>query len=104
MYALTKRIKDAFPDRVVISSAPTFLREESPYLAAGAVSQRYADMVGYGRMAFAYPRFAKDTLADAFDKKQTCVTCGKCSVLMRHSRAGCAVRDKVYTELLREMQ
>jgi 2,4-dienoyl-CoA reductase-like NADH-dependent reductase (Old Yellow Enzyme family) len=88
---------------VIVSSAPTFLREDSGYLAAGAVEENYADMVGYGRLAFAYPRFAKDIMDDAFDKKQACVTCGNCSVLMRRSRAGCAVRDEVYTKLFKEL-
>jgi 2,4-dienoyl-CoA reductase-like NADH-dependent reductase (Old Yellow Enzyme family) len=103
MYALTKQVKDSFPDMVIVSSAPTYLREKSVRLAAGAVEQKYADMVGYGRMAFAYPNFARDSLADAFDKRQTCITCGKCSELMRRSRAGCVVRDTVYTELYKEL-
>ena len=104
MYRLTKIIKDAFPDIALVSSAPTFLREESAYLAAGAVKEGYADMVGFGRMPFAYPEFARDILKDAFDKKQTCITCAKCSELMRGgSKAGCVVRDPVYTELYLEL-
>jgi 2,4-dienoyl-CoA reductase-like NADH-dependent reductase (Old Yellow Enzyme family) len=103
MYALTKQVKEAFPQMVTVSSAPTFMREESPYLAAGAVEQGYADIVGYGRLAFAYPEFARDTLADKFDRKQACITCAKCSLLMRHSRAGCVVRDGVYTDLYKEL-
>ena len=103
MYRLTKKVKKAFPDVTIVSSAPTFLKEDSVYLAAGAVEQGYADSVGFGRMPFAYPQFAKDMLNGQFDKKQTCVTCGKCTELMRGSQAGCAVRDPVYTDLYRAL-
>lgn len=103
MYKLTKQVKDACPDVMVVSSAPTFLKDESPYLAAGAVEQGYADSVGFGRMPFAYPQFARDILNGQFDKKQTCIACGKCTELMRGSRAGCAVRDPVYTDLYKKL-
>jgi 2,4-dienoyl-CoA reductase-like NADH-dependent reductase (Old Yellow Enzyme family) len=103
MYRLTKEVKDALPHVAVVASAPTFMREESGRLSAGAVEGGYADMVGFGRMAFAYPTFARDILEGKFDKKQTCITCGKCSELMRGSRAGCVVRDGVYTELYQQL-
>lgn len=103
MYRLTRRVKEACPGLAVVSSAPTYLREQSPYLAAGAVAQGFADIVGYGRMAFAYPGFARDTLEDHFDRTQSCITCGKCSELMRGAQAGCAVRDPLYTALYKEM-
>jgi 2,4-dienoyl-CoA reductase-like NADH-dependent reductase (Old Yellow Enzyme family) len=114
MYRLTKIIRDALqgtkpdgldgPGVAVVASAPTFLREKSPFLAAGAVEKDYADFVGFGRMAFAYPRFARDILQGNFDRKQVCVTCAKCSELMRGSRAGCVVRDKLYTDLYVQMK
>jgi len=105
MYNLTKEIKQAIPEIAIVASAPTYLQHESTYLAAGAVNEGYADMVGFGRLAFAYPEFARDIMTDNFDKKQACITCSKCSELMRGgSRAGCVVRDKVYTELYKEMR
>lgn len=104
MYLLTRKVREACPNIAFISSAPTFVRENSPYLAAGAVEQGYADIVGYGRMSFAYPFFARDTLQDQFDRKQTCLACGKCTELMRFSKAGCAVRDPIYTALYKELQ
>ena len=104
MYSLTKEIKQAVPEVAIVASAPTYMQDESPYLAAGAVADGYADMVGFGRMAFAYPEFARDILNDNFNKKMTCITCGKCSELMRGSRAGCVVRDRIYTELYRQLK
>ena len=66
----------------------------------------FFQLAGFGRMAFAYPSFAKDMLSGkGLDPKQCCVACGKCSQLMRlGSMAGCVVRDSVYTALYREAQ
>ena len=105
MYSLTKKVREALPGTALVASAPTFMRRESPYLAAGAIEENYSDFVGFGRMAFAYPTFAKDMINDQFDGKQMCVTCAKCSELMRgHSNAGCVVRDKLYTDLYLKMK
>ena len=104
MYRLTKQVKDAFPDIKFVSSAPTFMRAQSPMLSAGAVEQGYADAVGFGRLPFAYPDFAKDMLNGCFNEKMVCITCGKCTELMRGSNAGCAVRDPLYTKLYQEMR
>jgi len=105
MYSLTKKIREAIPDIAIVASAPTYLQADSTYLAAGAVKGGYADMVGFGRLSFAYPEFARDIIADRFDKKQACITCAKCSELMRGgSKAGCVVRDRVYTDLYQEMR
>ena len=103
MYSLTKQVKAACPEVKFIASAPTFMKEESGSLCAGAIEQGYADMVGFGRMAFAYPHFARDIMEGQFDKKQTCICCGKCTELMRASQAGCAVRDPLYTKLYQEL-
>jgi 2,4-dienoyl-CoA reductase-like NADH-dependent reductase (Old Yellow Enzyme family) len=104
MYSLTKHVRDACKGVKIVSSAPTFMRGDAPYLSAGAVEQDYADSVGFGRLAFAYPNFARDMLNGCFDEKQVCVVCGKCTELMRGSKAGCAVRDSVYTNLYRELK
>jgi len=99
MYKYTREIQQALPDLPVIASGPSFLREKSANLAAGAVEQGYCSLVGYGRMCFAYPDFAKDILADGLEKSKVCVTCSKCSQLMRAgSSTGCVVRDDVYTK------
>lgn len=103
MYTLTREIQKAFPDLPVISSAPTFLKERSGELAAGAIEQGYCKLVGFGRLSFAYPTFAKDIMNGQFDKSQSCVACGKCTELLRTGKgAGCVVRDKLYTDLYRK--
>lgn len=100
----TKAIQAAFPKTAVVGSAVSFLREKAGELAAGYVHSNVCKVVGFGRMAFAYPRFARDILSGSFDKKQSCIACSKCTQLMRAGQVtGCPVRDDVYTKLYRKV-
>ena len=104
MLDCTRQIQAAYPDLTVIGSGLSYLRQFAPGVAAGAIREGYFQIAGFGRMAFAYPEFAKDILSGkGLDPKQCCITCGKCSQLMRFgSKAGCVVRDSVYTRLYQE--
>lgn len=103
MYKLTKQVQDAYPNLVIISSAPTFMKDKSSTFSAAVIEQNYCKMVGFGRMSFAYPEFGIDIMNNSFDKKKTCVTCGKCTVLLRNGKpSGCVVRNKFYTELFQK--
>ncbi len=88
-------VRRAFPQLRVIGSGYSYLRQFAPQLAAGAVESGVCDLAGFGREAFAYPTFARDVLRDgAMDPKKCCITCGKCTELMRAgSVAGCVPRD-----------
>lgn len=88
-------VKEHFPALTVISSGHSYLRQWSPLLAAGMVESGGSDLAGFGRMAFAYPTFARDILKKgSLDPKKCCLACGKCSELMRAgSLAGCVIRD-----------
>ncbi len=99
-----REIQRDFPTLKIVGSGLTYPRQYAPLMAAGAVEQGYFSVAGFGRLAFAYPDFAKDILAGKdLDPAKCCVTCGKCSQLMRlGSKAGCVVRDRVYTDLYRE--
>ena len=101
---LTSEIKRAIPSLLIISSGNSYLRELSPHLAAGLIEARGADMAGFGRLSFAYPEFARDIITEgALNPKKVCLACGKCSELMRaNSKAGCVLRDIVYTSLYTE--
>lgn len=89
-------IKRSLPELTVISSGTSYLRQYSVNLSAGMVEKGYADLAGFGREAFAYPDFAKDLLDKGFlDPGKCCITCSKCSELMRAgSVAGCVIRDR----------
>lgn len=98
MYECVGQVQKAFPALAVISSGLSYLREYSANLAAGAVTQGYCKLAGFGREAFAYPQFPNDILhKGAMDPKQCCIACGKCTELMRAgSTAGCVIRDPAY--------
>ena len=104
MLSCTKSIQEAYPDLTIIGSGLSYLRQFAPQMAAGAVREGYFQIAGFGRMAFAYPDFAKDILSGKdLDSRKCCIACGKCSQLMRFgSKAGCVVRDSVYTKLYQE--
>ena len=103
---ITAALKAAVPGMAVVSSGNSYLRELSPYMAAGMLATGAADLVGFGREAFAYPDFARDIMADgAMNPRKTCIACGKCSELMRQTTAGCVVRDaRVYAPIYQAMK
>ena len=94
-------LQKAFPDITFIGTGYTFLRQFSPYLAAGAVSSGMISAAGFGRMAFAYDGFAKDLIAGDMKPNRCCLTCGKCTELMRaFTTTGCPIRDsEVYAPI-----
>jgi len=80
----------------VLSSALSFLGAAAPFVAAGLLEEDKMDLAGFGRMAFAYPDFAKDILKNGgLSKEKLCLCCSKCSHIMRFGgRTGCVIRDK----------
>lgn len=100
----TAAIKEAFPDLSVVGSAYTYLRQFSPYLAAGMIGEGKMDLAGFGRMAFAYPDFVNDLRTKgALDPRRVCVTCSQCIFLLRDGQStGCIVRDReIYKPILK---
>ena len=87
MQSLSGEIKAANKDMLVVSSMYSYLREFSPFAAAGSVAGAFSDMAGYGRLTFAYPDAARDILAGRFDKSKACLCCGSCGYPCR-VRAG----------------
>ncbi len=90
-----KDIQNAFPSLPIIGSAFSYLRQFSPYLAAGMVENGYCAFAGFGRMTLADPDFVRQLREKGeIDPKKTCVTCGKCAALLRGGKcSGCIVRD-----------
>ena len=89
-------LKKTCPEITLIGTGYTWLRKFAPNVAAGAVSNGEIDAAGFGRMAFAYPDFARDILeGGGLDERKVCLTCSKCTELMRAmSCTGCPIRDK----------
>ena len=102
--ACIEQVKKEVPGIFVISSALSYLRQYSGNLAAGQIETGVADIAGFGRQAFAYPSFVADLLQKgAMDAKKCCLSCSKCSQLMRaSSTAGCVIRDEVYLSIYKK--
>jgi 2,4-dienoyl-CoA reductase-like NADH-dependent reductase (Old Yellow Enzyme family) len=103
---LTKFVSETVDKCLVIGTGFSWLREYAVYAAAGVVEKSWADMIGFGRLALAYPDFAQAVIENnSLDKKQVCVSCSKCAYLKAHNKAsGCVVRDsKVYVPFLKEI-
>ena len=93
--AVTRELKNAFPDVVFAMSGLTFEGENAVDYAENMLSEGIADFMGFGRMTFAYPEFFRDYLANGrLEKSKVCLKCSKCTELMRAGTvAGCPVRD-----------
>lgn len=100
-------VKKAVPDMIISASGPSYLRQYSDLLSAGAIEEGLCDHMLFGRMSFANPEFPKQIIETGrFDAKQVCVACGKCGDLIRAGKhTGCIVRDSAtYLKYYREYQ
>lgn len=91
-----KMVQERFNDIIVIGTGLSWFRQFFPYVAAGMVEKGYSKVIGLGRMAFAYPDFAKDIInKNGLDKNKVCITCVRCAELKAHKKiTGCVIRDK----------
>ncbi len=91
----TAEYKKAFPEITFMGTGYTYLRSLAAEVGAGAVENGMVDLVGFGRMAFANPNFAKQILeTGTIDASKVCLTCSKCTELMRaYTTTGCVIRD-----------
>ncbi len=102
MLQLTRQVKQSYPNLVVVGSGYSWLRQHLGHVGAGALQRGWADIAGVGRMAFAYPDFARDLLTTGtLDPHKCCIACSRCTQLMRDGQpAGCAPFDaEVYRPL-----
>ncbi|MEN6385127.1 MAG: NAD(P)-binding protein, partial [Phycisphaerales bacterium] len=96
---LAGEIQKQFPDIAIVGTGYSWLRQLIGNVAAASKQNGKIKIIGAGRMAFAYPDFAKDLLTKGkLDKNKVCVGCSACTQLMRDGQtAGCVVRDnKIY--------
>ena len=104
MIEIAGEIQRAFPKLAVVGTGYTWLGAALPHAAAASVAEGKATFAGAGRMAFAYPDFARDILEKgALDPKKICICCSGCTQIMRDGgRAGCVAHDeKVYGPIYR---
>lgn len=105
LFSAAAHMKKTVPEITLIGTGYSWLRQFAPMAAAAQVESGSVDAAGFGRMAFAYPDFARDTLeGGGMDEKKVCVTCSKCTAIMRKMHAtGCPIRDReVYLPMMKE--
>ena len=69
----------------------------------GALEQGDVTLVGFGRWAHAYPKFAQDIIDGKYDPSQQCHECGGCSKLLgAQVPSGCVVNDETFKALFKE--
>ena len=80
----------------IVGTGYSWLRQYVPQVAAGAVSAGDVAFAGVGRLAFAYPDFARDLMdKGTLDAEKCCLGCSGCTELMRAGGpTGCIVRDR----------
>ncbi len=100
-----KHLKETFPSLTVVGSGLSYYRGDVIAESERQLTEGVCDLVGYGRLWIAYPMFYRDYLRGMFDAKKTCLTCSKCTELMRHGQvSGCAVFNAYYQKLYKEIQ
>ncbi|GHU80083.1 hypothetical protein FACS1894191_4470 [Clostridia bacterium] len=107
LFAFTREIQKAAGDIPVVGNGYTWLRQFFPYAGAANLAEAGCKFAGLGRSSFAYPDAPRDLMANgALDPSKCCVTCSKCTQIMRdHGKTGCVIRDsKIYAPLYAEAE
>lgn len=105
LFSQTAQLQKAVPDMAVVGVGYSWLRQYFANAAAANLVKQNATLVGVGRLAFAYPDFARDLMQKgALDPARTCIACSMCSQIMRDGgTTGCVVRDKeIYGPIYKE--
>lgn len=92
---LAGEIQKQFPDIAIVGTGYSWLRTLFANVAAASKANGLTTLVGAGRMAFAYPDFAKDIIIKGrMNPEKVCVGCSACTQIMRDKgKTGCVVRD-----------
>lgn len=102
---IEKHIKDTFPTLPVVGSGLSYYRDDLMEQSERQIADGVCDLVGYGRMWLAYPGFYRDFLDGRFEAKKCCLSCSKCTELMRAKQvSGCAVFEPYYRELYKQIK
>ena len=97
-------VQKAYPNITFVGTGYSYLRQFAVDAAAYSLENNLAKVIGFGRGAFAYKGFANDMLNGFMDSKKVCLTCSKCTEIMRAGgMTGCPIRDsEVYMPIYKE--
>jgi len=107
LFRITRQIQQAVPEMVIVGTGYSWLRQFLGYAAAANIRNGWVTIVGVGREALAYPDFARDLLTQGeLGPKKTCITCSRCSQLMRDvGTVGCVTFDpEVYRPIYKSLR
>jgi len=95
LIGLAGEIQKEFPDVAVVGTGYSWLGTLFPSVAAASKANGLATIIGVGRLAFAYPDFAKDIIRKGrLDRRKVCIACSKCTqIMVDGGMIGCVVRD-----------
>jgi len=96
--AVTRALKERFPEMLFVGTGYTYLQDFLPYVAQAAVREGWVDSVGLGRIILSYPELARDVLAGMpLDRKRFCRTFSDCTTGPRNALpSGCYPLDEHY--------
>jgi 2,4-dienoyl-CoA reductase-like NADH-dependent reductase (Old Yellow Enzyme family) len=97
---MTRRMKQRFPNLIIMGSAYTYLQEFLPPVAQAAVRENWVDLVGLGRVVLTYPEILWDaTEGNAVQRKRICRTFSDCTTAPRNGLpSGCYPLDGYYKD------
>ena len=104
LISVAGQIQKEFPDIAIVGTGYSWLRTLFANVAAANKAKGLVTLAGAGRMAFAYPDFARDILTKGrMEPDKVCVACSGCTQIMRDAGStGCVVRDsEVYGPIFR---
>lgn len=104
LVGVTGEMQKAYPDMALVGTGYSWLRTLMANVGAANKAAGRITIVGGGRMAFAYPDFARDIVNKGrMDPDKVCIGCSACTQIMRDAgRTGCVVRDNaVYGPIFR---
>ncbi len=98
--AVTRRLKQGFPNLVIVGSGYTYLQDFLPHVAQAAVREGWVDFVGIGRMILSYPEFMWEaSVGKHVQRKLVCRTFSDCTTAPRNGLpSGCYPLDEYYKD------
>ncbi len=100
--AETKKLGLPIP---VIGSAYSMCRKDLPAIAEKNLQDGKVDLIGVGRQNIADPEYPAHLKTKDFAKVRWCVGDNACATLLKNQmQVGCAVYDRYYTKLMRELR
>ena len=94
----TRRLKEQFPNLILVGTAYSYLQDFLPHVAQAAVREGWVDLIGLGRMALTYPEILWDALmGKSIQHKRICRTFSDCTTAPRKGLpSGCYPLDSYY--------